>query len=60
MFDPFDILTPSILELEVIIQSLWKENLDWDDEIPEELRKWFVKCSVGVNDTKLAASLFFR
>ena len=39
MFDPFDILTPSILELEVIIQSLWRENLDWDDEIPEELRK---------------------
>ena len=28
IFDPFGILTPVILEPKVIIQSLWKENLD--------------------------------
>ena len=34
--DPFGILTPVILEPKVII--LWKENVDWDYEIPEGLR----------------------
>ena len=43
IFDPFGILTPVLLEPKVIIQSLRKENLDWDDEIPEELRNRFVK-----------------
>ena len=43
IFDPFGILIPVLLEPKVIIQSLWKENLDWDDEIPEELRNRSVK-----------------
>ena len=43
IFDLFGILTPVVLEPKVIIQSLWKNYLDWDDEIPEELRNQFVK-----------------
>ena len=43
IFDPFGILTPVILEPKVIIQTLWKEGLDWDDEIPEELSNQLIK-----------------
>ena len=43
IFDPFGILTPVILELKDIVRNIWKENLDRDDQIPEELRNWSVK-----------------
>ena len=35
IFDPLGILTPSILEAKLIIQSLWAENAVWDDQIPD-------------------------
>ena len=43
IFEMFGILNPVILEPKAIIQGLWKQNLNWDDEIPEELRNQFVK-----------------
>ena len=39
IFDPLDILTPSILEAKLIIQDLWKKNFDYDKSIPEDLLK---------------------
>ena len=35
IFEMFGILNPVILETKAIIQGLWKQNLNWDDEIPE-------------------------
>ena len=35
IFDPLGILTPSILEARLIIQSLWAENAVWYDQIPD-------------------------
>ena len=43
IFDPLGILSPIILEPKLIIQSLWKETVDWDDEIPYNLKKCFEK-----------------
>ena len=47
IFNPFGILTPSILEAKLIIQSLWAENVGWDDQIPDCLEKtwsnWYQK-----------------
>ncbi|XP_057310112.1 uncharacterized protein LOC130648106 [Hydractinia symbiolongicarpus] len=41
IFDPLGILTPFILEGKLIIQSLWKSKVDWDEEIPTELKtRW--------------------
>ena len=41
------ILTPSILEAKLIIQSLWAENIGWNDQIPDCLKKrwnnWYQK-----------------
>ena len=52
IFDPFGILTPIILEAKAIIQSLWKENLDWDEEILEELRNRSVKWKNNLQNWK--------
>lgn len=41
IFDPLGILTPFILEGKLIIQFLWKSKVDWDEEIPTELKtRW--------------------
>ena len=41
IFDPLGILLPIILELKLIIQSLWKEKIDWDQEMPYNLKNCF-------------------
>ena len=43
IFDPFGILSPVTLESKLIIQSLLKEKVDWDDEIPYNLKNRFEK-----------------
>ena len=43
IFDTLGILSPIILEPKLIIQSLWKEKVDWDDEIPYNLKNRFEK-----------------
>ena len=39
IFDPLGILTPPVLEVKLIIRSLWAENVGWDDQIPDCLEK---------------------
>ena len=42
IFNPLGILVPIILELKLIIQSLWKQTTDWDSEIPTDLKQRFL------------------
>ena len=37
IFDPLGIVTPAVLEAKLIIQSLWKLKVDWDDNIPKDI-----------------------
>ena len=39
IFDPLGIVTPSLIEPKYIIQQLWKEKVDWDEEIPFQWNK---------------------
>ena len=39
VFDPFGILTPSLIEAQYIIQQLWREKVNWDEPIPTYLNK---------------------
>ena len=50
IFDPLGILSPIILEPKLIIQSLWKEKVDWDDEIPYNLKSHFEKWKDNLNN----------
>ena len=41
IFDPLEILSPSLIEPKQIIQDLWKQNIDWDEQIPADiLQRW--------------------
>ncbi|XP_076394339.1 uncharacterized protein LOC143265527 [Megachile rotundata] len=41
LFDPLGLLGPVIVIAKLIMQELWKANLDWDESIPKALHtKW--------------------
>lgn len=41
MFDPLGIAAPYVVKAKLIIQELWRRNIDWDDELPDDiLQKW--------------------
>ena len=37
IFDPLGIETPAVLEAKLIIQSLWKLKVDWENHIPKDV-----------------------
>ena len=39
IFDSLGMIAPAILEPRFIIQELWRLNVDWDDELPSELKQ---------------------
>ncbi|XP_066157628.1 uncharacterized protein, partial [Euwallacea fornicatus] len=39
IFDPLGLIGPAMIRAKLIIQSLWKLQLDWDQEVPKELRQ---------------------
>lgn len=41
LFDPLGLVSPSIVMAKIQLQELWKYNLEWDEQLPENLaRKW--------------------
>nr|CAH7758002.1 unnamed protein product [Callosobruchus chinensis] len=47
IFDPLGFLSPFIVRAKIILQSVWKAKLQWDEPLPIELaneyRKWFLE-----------------
>jgi hypothetical protein len=43
IFDPLGFVAPVLLEGKAIIQELCRQNLGWDDEVPEEIRMRWLK-----------------
>nr|CAI5851512.1 unnamed protein product [Callosobruchus analis] len=41
IFDPLGLVSPSIVVVKILLQSLWQANISWDNEIPNDvLLKW--------------------
>ena len=38
LYDPLGWLAPVIVKAKILLQSLWKQNLGWDQPLPDELR----------------------
>ena len=56
IFDPLGMISPAILESKLLIQELWKRNIDWDELIwLDILTRWNIwKQSIqNLNDVKI-------
>jgi hypothetical protein len=56
LFDPMGFVSPVVLEAKVIMQCLWKKEIDWDDPLPQEenerWEKWLTELS-SLTDIKI-------
>jgi len=52
IFDPLGICSPVLLVPKLILQSLWKENKGWDEEVSETVAKRFYKWSKDLHKLK--------
>ena len=43
IFDPLGLISPMLLKFKVLIQEAWKRKLDWDEEVPDDIKKEWEK-----------------
>jgi Pao retrotransposon peptidase/Protein of unknown function (DUF1759)/Family of unknown function (DUF5641)/Integrase zinc binding domain/Putative peptidase (DUF1758) len=39
LYDPLGWVSPILITAKIIMQDMWAENIDWDEEIPKDLRQ---------------------
>lgn len=39
LFDPLGLLSPCIITAKILMQSIWKIKIDWDEQVPVDLMK---------------------
>lgn len=49
LFDPLGWIAPLTTKLKLVFQSVWLANLQWDDEIPEEINKEWMKIKLDIS-----------
>ena len=46
VFDPLGLIAPITIPGRIFLQDLWKQGIDWDTEIPEEMKgQWSLICN---------------
>lgn len=45
IFDPLGLVGPALIRAKIIIQSLWKLQLSWDEEVPNVLKQLWIEFS---------------
>ncbi len=52
IFDPLGFVAPVLLEGKAILQELCRQDLDWDDPVPEEIQKRWIKWKSEIEELK--------
>ncbi|CAK1589887.1 unnamed protein product [Parnassius mnemosyne] len=47
-FDPIGLIAPITLRLKLLFQKVWQLNLQWDDELPEEIQVEWINMKHGI------------
>jgi Pao retrotransposon peptidase len=50
LFDPIGWLSPVIINAKILMQSIWKENLNWNDVVPEHIYKRWEKFKIELKE----------
>ena len=50
IFNPLGFLTPFILKVKLLIQLMWRKNLEWDDEVSQDIAKAWNKWLDGIKE----------
>lgn len=42
IFDPLGLISPCIIQAKILIQKLWRKDIDWDQPVPDDLKEnWY-------------------
>lgn len=52
IFDPLGFLNPYVMTAKYLFQQLWRDGLDWDDEVSEEIHAQFAQWIKGLEVVK--------
>lgn len=43
IFDPLGLLSPCIIQTKMILQNLWEQKVDWDQDVPQDIKTKWIK-----------------
>lgn len=49
IFDPLGLISPCTVVLKILLQNLWRLKLDWDEPVPNEIKKNWLKLANNIN-----------
>ncbi|XP_062711079.1 uncharacterized protein LOC134289096 [Aedes albopictus] len=52
LFDPLGLVGPVVASAKMFVQQLWQEKLDWDEELQEPLRSWWLSFRTSISSIR--------
>ena len=55
VFDPLGFAAPYVIQAKLIIQELWRRQIDWDEELPDEILQGWQSWKDGLKSSQIIA-----
>ncbi|CAG4976903.1 unnamed protein product [Colias eurytheme] len=49
IFDPLGLVSPVVIKFKIFLQTLWLQNLSWDDPLPPEIQRSWLELIENIN-----------